>query len=348
MKPSTPISRIGERKLIERIARACRNSRPSPYWRPEVPLGDDAFVAKMSSIPSLVITTDTLLEGTHFRLDWKGLPLKGIDLWQALGHKAMASNLSDLAAMGHVTPLFAFVTLGLHGDNSVNNVDNLYRGILNLSRLFRFSVTGGDIIRSDKSMISITVVGRKLSPNVIRRLGAKKGDVLMASGPLGLSSAGLEVLQKGTKMPRSMAQPAQILVRSHLFPMPKLQESALLGDKSNLATAMMDTSDDLYTSLETLAASSGVGFEVELGSVPVPPALRAAAKTFRTSPVSYILYGGEDYQLLFTARPENAPIILKKLPASYILGKATDRKAGLRLLENGRPWSGRDRRFKHF
>ncbi len=345
MKPQPLLSRVGERKLIEKISRWCQSGRTAPHWRPEVPLGDDAFVAKLSPPATIAITTDTLIEGTHFRLDWKGPVLKGINLWEALGFKAMAANLSDLAAMGNIAPLFAFVTLGLHGDISVNNVDNLYQGIRKLSRLFGFSVAGGDIIRSDKSVISITIVGKKLSPNVIRRSGAKKGDVLMVSGPLGLSAAGLQILQKNLKAPLPWAR---ILARAHLFPMPKMAAGRILSNRATMATSMMDTSDDLLTSLETLSEAGGVGFEVDLGLAPVPPALLAASRTFKTPAGSYVLYGGEDYQLLFTASAQKAPGILKKIPTSYILGKVCERSRGIRILEDERPWKGRDRRFKHF
>ncbi len=344
MKQVSSLSRIGEQKLIRRIARWCRRPARSPYWNAEVPLGDDAFVAKMTSNPSLAITTDTMMEGTHFRLDWRSQYLNSLNLWQALGHKAMASNLSDLAAMGHVVPLFAFVTLGLHGDISVNSVDNLYRGFHHFTRLYRFSIVGGDIIHSDKSMISITIVGRKLSPNVIRRSGARSGDILMASGPLGLSAAGLQVLEKNPKLPPAAAR---LLVRSHLLPSPKLEEGRRLSDRATMATAMMDTSDDLYTSLETLSAASRVGFEIELDRIALPSALVAAGRAFKTSPWSYFLYGGEDYQLLFTVDPKNTVKTLKRLPASYILGRVADRSRGIRILKDGQKWSGRDLRYKH-
>ncbi len=345
MKRVVLLSQLGERELIRKIAVWCKPSFQSPDWYPKVGQGDDAFVAKMASNSTLVVTTDTLLEGTHFRLNWKSPYLHGINLWQALGHKAMASNLSDLAAMGYVIPLFVLVTLGLNGDISVDNVDNLYRGICKLSRLFRFSIVGGDIIRSDKSIISITVVGRKLSPNVITRSGAKKGDVLMVTGPIGPSSAGLQLLENRVNI---RTEVARTMVRSHLFPMPQFSNGKILSIKANMATSLMDTSDDLVTSLETLADASRVGFNIDLDSIALPSALTAAAKALKCSPWSLFLYGGEDYQLLFTIAPEKASRILEKIPSSFILGQVTDRKLGIQIRQHGRPLIGRDTRFKHF
>lgn len=166
----------------------------------------------------------------------------------------------------------------------------------------------------------------------------------MATGPLGMSAAGLQVLEKTPYLPPAVARQ---LVRSHLLPDPKLAEGRLLSDKAIMATSMMDTSDDLYTSLETLSAASRVGFEINLDRIALPAALESAGKAFKTSPWSYFLYGGEDYQLLFTVDPKNTMKALKAIPTSFIIGNVVSRARGIRVLKGGRDWSGRDLRYKH-
>lgn len=344
MKPSR-LSEIGEQNLIRRIRGWCGPGFRSPHFKVETDNGDDAFVAKLTSNPSIAITTDTMLEGTHFRLDWKSPHLKNIDLWESLGSKAMVSNLSDLAAMGHVQPLFAFITLGLHGDISVDNVDNLYRGIRKWLRLFRFNVAGGDIIRSDKSMISITLVGKKLSPKCVSRSGAKNGDLIMVSGPLGLSHAGLLTLQKQRRLPPALGKR---LILAHLFPAPEMRAGALLASEAILATSMLDTSDDLLTSLEILSRSSRVGLEIELSSVSYPPALREAARHLGLTPAALFLQGGEDYKLLFTLPQVKAEAALRKIPGSSIIGRVTPAARGIRILQGGKPARVANLRFRHF
>lgn len=339
------IAQIGEPALIRRIIRKIKNA--GKFFPPElkvlVPNGDDAFVAKFGSSAALVFSTDTLVEDTHFRAGWNATVIH-TPLWTALGYKAMSVNLSDLAAMGKVTPLMALVTLGLYGDISVDIVDNLYTGFLKSCKKFNFSVAGGDIIRSEKSIISVTVVGRLEGLRPVTRIGAQKGELFMASGPLGASSAGLKVLNfKGKKAPKAAAP----LVRAHLLPEPKLAESALLAE-GHLATSLLDSSDDLLSSIEELSAKNNVGFELELGKVPVHPALARFCQESGQSPYDFILYGGEDYQLLFTIKPSDLNLVKRKLPASYVLGEIKAPSYGVRIYLNGKPFRVQDKRFRHF
>ena len=339
-----PLSKIGERGLIRRIERALGTPRiPSPHRILTGP-GDDACVVKFSTHAPLAFTTDTLVEGVHFRPDWMRRFMAENEAWKAIGYKAMAVNLSDLAAMGRSRPLLALFTLGARGDISVDTVENLSRGISKLTRNFGFSVLGGDTIRSDKTIVSITLVGEILTNNPVLRSGADFGDILMCSGPLGLSMAGLEILKMGS---RSLTSGERLLLRRHLYPSPRLKEGSFLGNVDKISTSMLDTSDDLRTSLEILARESGVGLECDLSRAPIHPALSRFCKGRRSSPYSYVLYGGEDYELLFTVKPARVGSVLKKIPGSFVLGRAV-RSKGVSILKNGLRYDLKDARFKHF
>lgn len=342
------ISQLGEFDLIKKIQKWCPSSFPTQKkqdFKTLVPLGDDAYVVKMSTKAPLVFTTDTLIEGTHFKFNFLRSFLNEKEQWQALGYKSIAINLSDFAAMGDVKPLFAFVTLGLNGDISVDSVDNLYTKMKTMAKLHHFIIAGGDIIRSEKSIISVTLCGKLLSKSPATRSGAEIGDVLMVTGPLGLSAAGLKILIKQVKSRESYIKS---LVYSHIYPKPKMREGKILSDEDILATSMIDTSDDLVTSLEILSEKNRSGFELNLENVPVHPALLKISEKFKISPFNFILYGGEDYQLLFTVPGSKVNLVKKKIPKAYVLGTVKPKSFGIQLKMNGKPFRLKDTRFKHF
>ncbi len=341
----TRLASIGEWETIRRIQKILpANKIPSPH-KILVGPGDDAAVVDFSTPCRLAFTTDTLVEGTHFRLDWMRRHLSEKEIWRSLGWKAMAVNLSDLAAMGGAKPLLALLTFGGHGDISVDTVENLSVGISNISRIYGISVIGGDTIRADKSIISICLVGEILTHKQILRSGAKNGDTLMASGPLGLSSAGLKTLQSRGKI---KSRDELFLLQKHLYPVPRLKEGLCLGNVEIKSTSLLDLSDDLLTSLEILSRESGVGFECDLSKVPIHPALKAFCQKSRLSPYDMILYGGEDYELLFTVPSGHVKTVLKKIPDSYVLGRTLPKKQGIRIWNSGERVTIKDARFRHF
>ncbi|OGR53757.1 MAG: thiamine-phosphate kinase [Elusimicrobia bacterium RIFCSPLOWO2_02_FULL_39_32] len=342
------LSRIGEFSLIQKIQNWCKkrekikNSKP---YKIIVPTGDDAFVAKLTSNTQLVVTTDTMVEGTHFDLNWKSSYLSLKELWYCLGYKAMAMNLSDCAAMGHVEPLFAFATLGVNGDISVDCVDKLYLGMLQLAQKQQILFAGGDTIRSEKSIISITVVGKLKSSFPITRCGAKVGETIMATGPLGLAYCGLKILNNKEKLKNSSWKS---LVYKQLKPEPKLKESEILINKDFLATAMIDTSDDLLTSLEILKEKSSVGFEIQLEKVPIPEVLKNYCLKSHLSPYQILIHGGEDYQLLFTCSPNKVKNIQKKIASSFVLGKVKEKSFGIQFKMGEKTVQFKNLGFQHF
>ncbi len=341
----TRLSQIGEWETIRRVQKILGSPKiPAPHKLLVGP-GDDTAVVNFTTPSRLAFTTDTLVEGTHFRLDWMRRHFSEKEVWQGLGWKAMAVNLSDLAAMGGARPILALLTFGGRGDISVDTVENVARGISKLTRNLGFSVVGGDTIRSDKTIISITLVGEIVTHNPVLRSGAKKGDLLGCTGPLGLSMAGMELLQRESIL---SSKEAKFLANCHIRPVPKLKEGEILGNVDIFSTSMLDTSDDLRTSLEILFRQSAVGIECDLSQTLIHPALSWFCKKNGALPYDYILNGGEDYQLLFTVPASNAEKVLKKIPGAYIFGKITDKKNGIRLLDNGKAMRIKNERFKHF
>ena len=201
------------------------------------------------------------------------------------------------------------------------------------------------MIRSDKSIISIALVGELITHKPVLRSGSRVHDLLMATGPLGLSSAGLEILENRRE---PLNPDEQFLLKRHLYPEPRLKEGTVLGDVDRLATSMLDLSDDLMTSLEILRRDGGVGFEISLDGIPVHAALRKFCERGKFPTHRFILWGGEDYELLFTVPSSKAARVKRKIPRSYVLGRVMPKAFGIKILRNGKRFFPRDLRFKHF
>ncbi len=250
-------------------------------------IGDDAAVWTPGAGESVVVTTDSLVEGIHFRLDWTD--------WSSLGHKALAVNLSDLAAMG-VVPRLATVSLGLRGDESLDDLRDLYRGLGGLAARSGTAVAGGDIVRSPHGLaLHVTALGETRGGQVLRRDGARPGDLVAVSGTLGAWAAGLALLAGAGDR---AAATADLLVAAHLRPEPRLALGRLLAEVG--ATAAMDLSDGLFGDLPKILVASGVSARIDPTLVPVAAAVRAL---FPDRWFDLATRGGEDYELLFTIPP---------------------------------------------
>jgi thiamine-monophosphate kinase len=271
---------IGEFALIA----ALRESLPEHVRASDaVPLGigDDAAAWQPADGMTSVITTDTLIEEIHFRLDWTD--------WRSLGHKMLAVNLSDIAGMG-ATPILAVITLGLRGDERVADLLGLYKGAADLAGPHDVVIAGGDIVRTEGPLIlSVTVVGE--GSRLLRRDGARPGDRIIVSGTLGASGAGLELLH--LEELRARATTADLLVGAHLRPNPRIALGKLLAERG--ATAAMDLSDGLLGDLPKMLAASGVSARIDVRLLPVLPAVRAL---FPDRWPELAVRAGEDYELL--------------------------------------------------
>lgn len=264
--------------------------------RVDLGIGDDAAIWRPSPGMSSVITTDALIEGTHFRLDWTD--------WRSLGHKMLAVNLSDVAAMG-ATAVLATITLGLTGEERVADLQAMYQGAAALAEPHGVVIGGGDIVRTSGPMlISVTAIGE--GTRLLTRSGARPGDRIIVSGTIGAAAAGLRLLGRGG----SDAATAELLVAAHLRPNPRLALGHVLAEGG--ATAAMDLSDGLLGDLPKLIQASGVGATIDARFVPVLPSLRAL---FPDDWLQLALRGGEDYELLATIAPDRLDALTRDAAA---------------------------------
>lgn len=275
------VARIGEFALIARL----QATLSTDGSRIKIGIGDDAAVWHPGARMASVITTDALVEGVHFRRDWTD--------WRSLGHKALAVNLSDIAAMG-ARPVLATVTLGLKGDEYVDDLVAMYEGMRELAYLHETDVAGGDIVRSpDTVFISVTVIGEAERGRVLTRSGARIGDAILVSGTIGASAAGLALLEGGED--RRAMSTAPLLIGAHLRPNPRIALGQVLSGSG--VTAAMDLSDGLLGDLPKILVASGVAAELWLDHLPILPAVHAL---FPDRAIEFALRGGEDYELLMT------------------------------------------------
>lgn len=303
---------------------------PRLYWpaslRKQLSIGpgDDAGVLSLSPGKRLVVTTDAMVEGIHFEPRWFS--------WEDLGYKVLAVNLSDLAAMGNVKPLSVVVSASFPGDTPVDNVDKFYQGMNNCAQRWKVGFLGGDTVGSKRGwFISVTAFGEVSPKEIITRGGARPGDVLATSGPLGLAAAGLELLQSGRARP-SWARP---LLDAFNHPVPRFREGHLLG-KHRLASSLLDCSDGLEASVKILAEASKVGVEVDVDALPIPGALKRWAARRGRPAWDYARRGGEDYELLFTVPRHRWAETQKRLPSCTRIGTIVPRKRGVCAVQNGR------------
>lgn len=263
-------------------------------------VGDDAAVLSADGSGMLtIITTDMLSERIDY-LDETITPYM-------LGWKSVAVNISDIAAMGGI-PTWMLVSLGFRPDTDVSYIDEFYRGSTDCIDRFGSQIIGGDMnsVIGD-NVISITQLGKVEPDMLIRRSGAKVGDRLLVTGHIGQSRAGYELLTRDG-LAVSMAK-HKVVTEAHLMPIPRVPESRTAAG-TGLITAMMDISDGLGSDLPKLCAASGVGAVVYADKLHPSEALRIAADDLGMNPIDLILSGGEDFELLMTAAPENVDAVI--------------------------------------
>jgi len=258
-------------------------------------IGDDCAVLEGPPGSRLLVTTDMLLEGVHFLREGTGP--------RDLGWKALASNLSDIAAMGGL-PWGAFLAVGLPGDLPLSWLEEFREGLLECSSRYECPLLGGDTTSSEKGVVlCLTVLGRVPEGREIYRSGAKEGDLVFLGRPTGESAAGLTLLLHPPGPPLSR-EDRQVLLAAHNRPEPQV-ELGLLLSREGLATAMIDVSDGLLQDLGHICEESGLGARVEARKIPITPSLLRFAAASGKDPLEPALTGGEDYCLLFTLDPKD-------------------------------------------
>ncbi len=259
-------------------------------------IGDDAAVWRPMGYMELV-TTDTMVQDIHFKI--------GFGSWEDVGWKALAVNISDIAAMGG-EPTYSLITLGLPLDTELDNITELYNGLIQASKDYGVAIAGGDIVRSSSFMITVALMGRAVitengDRDILLRSTAAPGDLVAVTGFLGSSAGGLRCLQgqgNGNK------EEIDYLTRSHMRPTPRIiegQAAVSAGVKCGL-----DISDGTVADLSKLCAASGVSAVLDSLSLPVHDSLKSV---FPKEWLSLALYGGEDYELLFTASETNIYVL---------------------------------------
>lgn len=332
------LSQIGEFGLIARLARFCPTASP----RLQLGIGDDAAIVAVPPRRQLLVTTDILVERVDFdRRVWS---------FSTLGEKALAVNLSDVAAMGGRPSVF-FVGLSLPPQATVREVDALYRGLGRAARRYGVALGGGDLSAAPVWSIAITLLGEIERGAALTRSGAKVGDWLCVTGTLGDSGAGLDLLRTPHTARGAAIRGRRFLIDRHQRPTPRVACGQLLAGR-RLASAAIDLSDGLASDLRRVCEASGVGAEIDLRALPLSPALKAYAAAVGRDPLEYALTSGEDFELLFAVPPARLNRVLRlstpDLPITPI-GRVLPRRAGLRAIDiAGRRRPLRERGYDHF
>lgn len=283
---------LGEFGFIDRIAQ----HYPTKCSSVLKGIGDDAAVLALSENSALLLSTDQLIEGYHFRLDMT-------NGWE-LGWKALAVNLSDIAAMGGV-PVGFTVSLGIPTQKmSVAFLDDFYEGATSLGGELGVELLGGDTSQGgERLLISVSIVGEASRDQVVYRNGGKDGDIVYVTGFMGDAALGLNLLERGTNKTEM-----DDLLKRYLCPTPRVREGRLLAER-RIPNAMIDISDGLLADLYHLVHQSGLGGEIELPLLPLSSEFKNKATRYGLDPMDLALGGGDDYELLFCASSEKSEII---------------------------------------
>jgi len=265
------LNKLNEIDIINLLSSSIKTSNDV-----KIGIGDDTAVIKKDKGKFLLFTTDMFLEGVHFRIDSKYRLEK-------IGRKALAANLSDIAAMAG-TPKYAVISIGVRSDFDFDYLDRIYKGIKQEARKYKVDIVGGDTIAAGKLVINIALIGEVLSKNITLRNTAKPGDSIFVTGSLGGSIKG-----------------------KHYDFTPRIKEAGILSRRFNI-TSMIDISDGLIYDSYRVAKASNVRFKLLSDKIPITKECR----------LKDALYDGEDFELLFTADKKSSLRLIKN---TKVLGK---------------------------
>jgi thiamine-monophosphate kinase len=310
---------VNERQIIELLGTMTAAGTPDLQQG----IGDDCAVIRKNRHQSWLVTMDTLVESVHFDRSWHP-PDK-------LGRKVISVNVSDIAAMGG-TPLFVFLSLGMPVGFDVRWLREFSRGLADACREYHCILAGGDTVRSSAGvLVTVAVMGEMQTSRVVLRSGAQIGDSVWVSGYPGRAAAGLELCRLGRTEDAAFVK----LLEAHLNPRPRLELGRQLA-RNRLVHAMMDLSDGLATDLAHICTQSNVGAVIDPGRLREDRFLAAAAGMLQKDPGQWMLTGGEDYELVFTADKRKSAAIVDlgaKLRIPVVRIGRIDVKQGVRTLQ---------------
>lgn len=317
------LSDLGEFGLIERFSgRFLENLQ-----RGVVGIGDDAAVIPWDESHSLLVTTDMLVEDTHF--------LRAAIAPRDLGYKSLAVNLSDIAAMGG-KPMSFFLSLGLPPDIEVAWADGFFAGLHELATTHGVNLLGGDTTKSLSAIaINITVLGMAENPHIKLRSAAKEGDVVCVTGTLGDSGAGLRLLLENSPG----GGDAEALISRHNRPAPHVAEGQWLGARDEVR-AMMDVSDGIDSDLRRIMEKSNCGMDINLNNLSLSQELTRVGKLRGWNSRELAATAGEDYCLLLTVAADKYTLVSKEFAARFgrplhQIGVVTAHAGDLKYFDNG-------------
>lgn len=313
------ISDLGEFGLIELVQQWTQSVEPDSGLAPKaqfhiaVPNGDDAAAITFPDGPvTELYTTDTMVDGVHFT--------SATTPWRDLGWKAIASNISDVAAMGG-DPVGALISLGLPPNTAVADVKELYVGMMEICGEYGARIIGGDMVRSPVAFVTVALTGIASGTPMVRT-AAEPGEQVAVTGPVGSSAGGLRQLLAGADGDYNAEFE---LIRQHRRPLPHIAAGKVLVSAG--VRSAMDVSDGLADDLGKLCSASGMSALIHADQAPTLPALKSA---FPNDWLDLALYGGEDYVLLFTAPPDIMDVVMGKLPdGAAVVGEITEGMPGV-------------------
>lgn len=338
-QPLQTVADLGEEQIIRRFTGSGLSAGITG-------IGDDCAVTEGPDGQKQLISTDLLIEDIHFRSG----NIKPGDL----GHKALAVNLSDIAAMGG-TPDGFFLSLALPGSMPVSRLEGFREGLMELAQKYEIPLLGGDTTRSPGSfMISVMITGHAEPKHLKLRSGARAGDILCVTGPLGDSAAGLSALENPEEYKQLSEYHRNELLQWHFHPEPAVHQGHWLGRQAAVH-AMIDLSDGLLNDARHLAEQSHCRITVSLDQLPLSPAFEAFGKIDRTSEQAqeFAAAGGEDYHLLLAVSKTRYPAVARQFEqrfggALYAVGTVEPGAPEVCTLRNGSPVEIQQQKFQHF
>ncbi|MFQ6083538.1 MAG: thiamine-phosphate kinase [Candidatus Aminicenantia bacterium] len=324
------ISDLGEIELISKIRERFLSSNLGVV----LGIGDDAAIVRFQN-RNIILTKDILVEDVHFKFSFHPS--------NYLGRKCLAVNLSDIAAVGG-EPKFVLLGLALPSKVTSNWINEFFTGFKTVCRKYRVALVGGDISSSlSKIFISVSLLGE--GERIIRRKGAKPGDLIFVSGYLGEASYGLSLLKKGIRLGQDRKKDSYL--KAFLNPIAQIELGQELSQKQ-IASSMIDISDGLSTDLFHICQESGVGARIYQDKIPF-------SKKFLSESIRVVerydlaLHGGEDYQLLFTVSPTKMKEVANLKKKVNFIGYITDRKNQLTIVnQKGEEIPLKVKGYEHF